>query len=316
MKIVIIANFTRRLDGERENRFSYLADRLALIGHEVELIITDFSHGKKCKRVPPREDLYPFRITQCHEPGYKKNISIQRLYSHFVWGKNVEKYLQQFPKPDIVYCAIPSVTAARRAGKYAHKIGVKFVIDVQDLWPEAFCMAIKNKLLQKALLPMKWYVDKAYKMADVAIGVSDTYVNRILSVNHRLSLGISVFLGTNGEMFDKGRQEYKIQHNDDAIWLCYVGSLSDSYDIKCVIDALNILKKKNISIPVCFKIVGDGYLKDSFVEYAKEKSVACDFMGYKPYMEMVGIMCSCDIVINPIAKGSAASIINKVVIMH
>ena len=42
MNIVIIANFTRILDGERENRFSYLADLFSKHGHNVELIISDF----------------------------------------------------------------------------------------------------------------------------------------------------------------------------------------------------------------------------------------------------------------------------------
>lgn len=69
-------------------------------------------------------------------------------------------------------------------------------------------MVIKNKVLQKVFLPMKWYVDRSYASANLAIAVSDTYVNRILQVNKNLDSGISVFLGNDGEEFDKGRDKY------------------------------------------------------------------------------------------------------------
>ena len=36
------------------------------------------------------------------------------------------------------------------------------------------------------------------------------------------------------------------------------------------------------------------------------------FLGRKNYQEMAGLLCGCDIVVNPIVKGSVASIINKV----
>ena len=88
MNIVIIANFTRRLDGEREGRFSFLMEAFADRGHSVELIITDFYHSTKKKRPSPRQELYKTKITQCHEPGYKKNVSLGRLYSSRIWHLN------------------------------------------------------------------------------------------------------------------------------------------------------------------------------------------------------------------------------------
>lgn len=38
----------------------------------------------------------------------------------------------------------------------------------------------------------------------------------------------------------------------------------------------------------------------------------CQFTGRLEYEKMVGLLCSCDIAVNPIKKGSAGSIINKV----
>ena len=55
-----------------------------------------------------------------------------------------------------------------------------------------------------------------------------------------------------------------------------------------------------------------GPLKDDFEKFAKEKHINCEFTGRLEYEKMVGLLCSCDIVVNPMKKGSAGSIINKV----
>lgn len=311
MIIYILANFTLALDGEKTGRFSFLASELSKRGHKVKLVITDFYHGTKSPRPEPHYEKYDFEIVKCHEPGYKGNVCPQRLYSHYFWGKNVSKYLQKAEKPDVVYCAIPSLTVAVEAGKYCKRNGVKFAVDVQDLWPEAFSMVFKNKLFKLAFKPMEWYVNKAYAMADLAIGVSETYVNRVLSVNKKINSGVAVFLGNDGQLFDESASKYKKEYNDGITRLCYIGSLSQSYDIKMVVDALVILSQKT-DLKVKFLVVGDGVYRTDFEHYAKQKGIDSVFTGRKNYPEMVGELCSCDIVINPIRKGSAASIINKV----
>jgi len=190
---------------------------------------------------------------------------------------------------------------------------MKYIIDVQDLWPEAFCMAIRNKWLQKLFYPMKLYIDTAYSKADAIVAVSETYVNRVLSVNKKVREGLCVYLGNNGELFDEGRDKYKIQRNDNELWIGYVGSMGDSYDIGCIIDAIALLQEeRRCKQKIRFVLCGDGEKRCLFEEQAKEKNVNADFLGYKRYTEMAGILSSCDIVVNPIVKGSAASIINKV----
>lgn len=313
MKIVIIANFTRTLDGERENRFTYLANVFADRGHDVELVVTDFSHGLKKPRPTPHYDKYPFKITMCHEPGYSKNVSVKRLYSHYVWGCNVLNHLFELPKPDVVYCAIPSLTAAEKAAFYCRRNRIKYVTDVQDLWPEAFCMAIHNKILQKVFLPMTWMANKSYKQSNLAVAVSNTYVERTLSVNETGAKGLSVFLGNDGELFDSGVGKYKVERRGNELLLCYIGSMSESYDIPCVIRALRIVMDNNLSPrPIRFVLIGSGQFRSRFEAFANDIYPNCAFLGNRPYQEMAGLLSSCDIAVNPIVKGSVASIINKV----
>lgn len=310
MNILILANFPSKLDGKANGRFIYLAEMLTARGHEVELVTSDFQHSSKSRRkVEP--GWYKTKVTLISEPGYQRNISIRRLWSHYRWGCSVEKYMKKRRKPDVVYCAVPSLTVGVRAARYCKQNGVKFIIDVQDLWPEAFAIAIKNKLLQKLFLPMEWYVNKIYKAADTVVAVSETYVQRALSVSRKGADGLSVFLGNDGAVFDDARGEIKPSYQPETLQLAYIGTLGYSYDLKCVIEALAIYSRKEDAPRMRFIVMGRGPLSDEFMQYAKEKKVDCEFTGALPYTDMVARMCQCDIVVNPIVSGSAASITNK-----
>lgn len=312
MRILIISNFPGILDGSYSDRFCYLGRLFYEKGYEVEMLASDFCHESKSHRGEVGS-FYPFKITMLHEPQYHRNVSLGRLWSHRVWGRNVAKYLYKIDKPDVIYCAVPSLTAAMAAANYCKKNGVKFVVDLQDLWPEAFAMAIRNKLLQKAFLPMKWYADKIYSSADMAVAVSDSYVNRILEVNKKLEKGISVFLGNDGESFEEGRKSYHLERTDSELVIGYIGNMSTSYDMPCVFDALSKVEKRGIvNKPIRFVLIGGGVDEDSFKEYASRVYPNTCFLGRKSYLEMAGMLCGCDIVVNPIVKGSVASIINKV----
>ena len=312
MRILIVSNFPGYLDGSYTDRIAYLAKLLAENNHEVELLTSDFCHESKLPREQQSMN-YPFTITYLHEAPYMRNVGIQRLKSHLGWGKNVEKYLKSQSGIDCIYCAIPSLTAAYKAAKYAKRKGIKFVVDLQDLWPEAFAMAIKNPFLQKLFLPMKWYADKIYAAADLAVAVSETYIDRILSVNNKIHEGISVYLGNNGEEFDKGRTLYYLDRSNEEFVVGYIGNMSTSYDIPMVFDALaKVAQRKSIDKQIRFVLIGGGVDEDKFKEYGKCVYPNHTFMGRRNYQEMAGMVSDCDIVVNPIVKGSVASIINKV----
>lgn len=310
--IVIVANFCRDFSETDNGRFMYLCKELSK-SHKIEIITNDFSHDTK-KPKTPLTHKWPFTITYLHEPGYKKNISVQRFISHRVWGKEVAKYLRQRKKPDIVYCAVPSLTAPYEVAKYCKEYSIKYIIDIQDLWPEAFQMVFNVPIISKLIFwPFEQLANKIYSSADEICGVSQCYVNRALSENSKCKYGHAVFLGTSLETFDKNAKEGTPsikKDNPDEIWLGYCGQLSASYDIPCVIKALKILKNKGCIVPK-FVVMGDGSRRSEFEKIAEESDVDVNFLGSLHYDDMCAQLVQCDLVVNPIVKGSAASIINK-----
>lgn len=307
--IVIIANFVGGLHGTDNNRFPYLANMLCK-DNDVELVASTFCHGEKARRTNVFD--YPFKVTLLEEPGYRKNICLKRFWSHYVWGKNVVKYLKSRKKPDVVYCAVPSLTAPAKVSEYCKKNGIRFIVDVQDLWPEAFQMVFKVPVLSKLIFaPFKCLVDKAYGNADEIVAVSQTYVDRAKSVNKKGAKGISVFLGTNLETFDENvKNNFIPKSAGTEIRIAYCGTLGSSYDLTCVFDALAILKKTGLT-NIKFIVMGEGPLRKKFESYSEQLGLNVEFLGRLPYPQMCGYLCSCDIAMNPIMCGAAQSIINK-----
>lgn len=310
MKILMIANFVFLPSENSNSRFTYLLNNLK--NYEVELITSNFSHIEKKHRTIENEKV-PYKITLLNEPGYEKNISLKRFYSHFKLSKNLKTYLNNLKKnPDVIYCAVPSLDVAKEAAKYARKNGVRFIIDVQDLWPEAFKMIVNIPIISDmAFYPMKKIADYIYKTADDIVAVSETYANRVAKVNKKYNNKLVVFLGTDLLNFDKVKKYNKITFNDNKIRIVYIGTLGASYDICSIIDAIKILKT-NGNNNIKFIVIGDGPLRENFEKYAELKDIDCEFTGMLNYEKMISLLCACDIAVNPIIKQSAASIINKV----
>lgn len=312
MKVLIIANYINLPNEIGNCRFMYIANLLSK-NNSVEIITSAFSHINKSKRKKEKYNFENITISLIDEPGYSKNISLKRIYSHKILSLNLKKYLSKLEYiPDIIYCAIPSLDFAKEAAKFANKKNIRFIIDVQDLWPEAFKMTFNTPVISNLIFyPMKKKANYIYSKADEIVAVSETYCNRALKVNKKTSKGLSIFLGTDLEYFDKCKENNKTEFNDNIIRIAYIGTLGHSYNIKFVIDAIKILNNKGIN-NIKFIIMGDGPLKSEFEEYAKEKNVDCEFTGRLQYEKMVGLLCSCQIAINPIKSKSAGSIINKV----
>lgn len=310
--IVIIANFCRDFSENDNGRFMYLCKELSK-DNKVEIITSDFEHTAK-KHKKKLIHNWPFTITFLHEPGYRNNISIQRFASHWIWGNNVAKYIKKRLKPDVIYCAVPSLTAPFLISKYCKKNDVRFVIDIQDLWPEAFQMVFKIPIVSDILFfPFRHIADVIYKQADGICAVSQKYVDRALQVNKKCMQGNAVYLGTSLKTFDKNvrtAEPFLRKTLQDPLWLGYCGALSASYDLPCVISAIKQLKDRGFIVPKLI-VMGDGGSRAEFEAYAKKSEIDVVFTGRLPYNRMCAQLALCDMVVNPIIRGSAASIINK-----
>lgn len=307
-KVLMIAQFVEEEFCAGNSRFTYLADMLSE-KYDVLLISSSFHHaGKKQKK--HNNGNRNFVVHYVKEPGYTKNVSLQRLYSHTVFGRNLRRDLTAITNVDLVYCAIPSVDAAMVALDYAKSNGIPFMLDVQDIWPEAFQMIVPiNRITRPVYVYISRRVDSIYKRADCIVAVSETYLMRANKLRNS-NEGIVVYLGTSYKNFMRMMNSNTPKKPEGEYWVIYVGTLGHSYDVKTIIDAMGILRAKGYE-NIKFIVIGDGPLQQEFEKYANHKNVNVFFFGRLPYKDVVSYLGESDVAVNPIVKKSPGSIINK-----
>lgn len=200
MDIVIIAQYAGDMEHpEKYNgRFTYLAKMLSEGSRDsVELVTTTFMHDTKRQANDILKTYVGCKITALYEPGYPRNVCLKRFHSHHILAKNLKKYLMTRKKPDVVYAAVPSLDVAGAAAEYCQQNNIRFLLDIQDLWPEAFQMVFHVPLISDMIFaPMRKKADEIYSAADEIIAVSQTYANRALQVNKKCKSPYVVYLGT------------------------------------------------------------------------------------------------------------------------
>ena len=312
-RIVIIDHFCKAPGETGNNRFIYLAELLCSKGLDVEVITTTFAHINKKQREINKLaiDNLPYKFTMLPEPGYPKNVCLKRFYSHFVFGNKLGKYLENISKPDLVLISVPSLDVGEATRKYCKKYNIPFIVDIQDLWPEAFKLVIRIPIISDLLfMPMTLMANRIYAQADRIIAVSEIYRQRGLHSNHKDGKGLCVYLGTDLDRFDSFCCNSSIEKKENEIWIAYVGTLGHSYNLEIIFDALNLISLSE-NQKVVFHILGDGPYFERFKDYSKKCKVECVFHGRLDYASMVSFLVKCDIAVNPIVKGAAQSVINK-----
>lgn len=295
------------------SRIFDLAKMLVKAGVELECVTSDFQHFTKSKRnkeIILKQD-YPFKITFIKSPKYHHNISIRRILSNLVSSYRVSKYLEnRLDNVDVVYLTIPSNRIAKLVSNQCRKKGVTFIVDVEDLWPEAMYRYVKNNKIRKLFLKkIEKDADEAYNNASAVVGTSEDYTSRAFKKRKRNIPNETVYVGCDLDAFDRGvlENEKYIQKNDNEYWITYTGSISNSYDIKTLIDAVNDLSDKNIHA----QILGTGGMIDELKAYSKNMQ-NIHFWGYIDYDRMAAVLNKSDIVINSFVKGAPQSIVNKI----
>lgn len=308
--IAIVAQYTSDFEKEENGRFTEIARYLSQID-DVELITSSFSHSQKKKKVCKIQPT-DFKLTFVDAPVYKKNISIARLISCRGFAVNVADYLSTIENIRLVYCAVPSLDVGEVVTSYCRKRRIPMILDIQDLWPDAFYMAFDVPLVSRVLFfPLKVKANHIYRKANNIVTVSNTFLNRVTkSISHNVEKSLVAYLGTSLKKFDEISKN-RAPKAEEYITVVYIGTLSFSYDIKLVIHAIQNAQK-SCKEKIKFLVMGDGPLKERFIEEAKSCDIDADFTGLLSYVEMVKLLLHSDIAVNPIVAKSAGSIINKV----
>jgi glycosyltransferase involved in cell wall biosynthesis len=297
-------------------RFLSLSRQLVAAGFEVDLITSAFQHWEKAPRKtddPALHD-YPFKVTFIDEPGYRRNLDLKRIISHRIAARNLKTYLNDAPSYDLVYCEIPPNDIARQASEYAHDRNIPFIVDVNDLWPEAMHMVF-NVPIVSALLFAPFIHDAriAYRNATGIVGTSDEYARHPFNYRPHTIEHLAVYVGNELEQFDACVKENiaAIDKREDEFWVTYAGTLGASYDIKTMLYASDELRRRGYST-IKTLIIGSGPSQEQFEELARTLDGNTTFIGYLDYPQMAAYLACSDVLVNSLVRKAPQSIVNKI----
>ena len=305
-KVLILAHYCGDLDGRLSNRFVHLASLLANY-NDVELVTSNFYHTKKCRKEVTGE--YPFRITLSNEPPYASNIGFQRLVSHWRFSRNVKDYIESTEGvPSLIYASFPSISLARIAADYSVKNSIPLIIDVQDLWPEAFKKQLSRFRLNKLIYNfLERRTSAIFNCTSLLVSVSNSFVQD-LSLRATIKSSNVTYIGAK---WDSKPNTNRVGLNHNLPFkIVYLGSLGDSYDLEMLIDAF-FDAKNQIQHNLQLIIIGDGEKRANLEAHALSMGSGVSFTGLIPHQQVQQILPTMDIAVNPIVPWSVASIINK-----
>ena len=262
-----------------------LAEQFMQLGYEVRIIGASTVHNKDLDLI---SDDTPYlekewngvkfiHIKCCH---YKGN-SFRRIMSFYQFARRVYKFSDQFPRPDYIIHT-SNIPFDTKIYDCARKYGAKYILDILDIWPDAFA---SYGLLKRDSLPMKamYAIEKRmYAKADHVVFAAEGGRQYIKEHGWDREHGGPINMGkvhyiNNGVdlgKFDFEKEKYRLDDDDlnaSAMKkMVYIGSIRLVNDLHLLIDAAaHLLDDKRI----VFLIYGDGPDRNVLETRCKEQGI-------------------------------------------
>lgn len=260
-KVLIVSNFHEDASISRSNMaFNYFKER----GYTTKVLYASFSHSLKKHRELSNEQFISLKTM-----SYSSSLSIKRILSYLIYSYRVFRFLGK-NKFDVVYINLPpnsiGLTVLLRKKSYS-----KLIVDVIDLWPEAFpnndSLIKKNILYIFGILP-KMIRKRAIDYSSFCITESEFFYKALNLQNkdHKKVIYIKKF-------------QIKPPVYDDfskKLSIIYLGNIGAIYDFESLFKIIKGVKKKR---KVELHILGLGPLSDWLFENLKAEKITYHYHG-------------------------------------
>lgn len=317
MNIWIISLFDPTLDdATRPMRFAGLSSVAESMGNSVTYFSNTFRHSTKKNRfekttIISKSDCY--KTVYIKAPKYKKNISLKRFFSHFIYSRNFMKNLEFCDeKPDIIVSALPPLLLNYKLAKWANQNQVKFVVDIIDPWPDVFFKYVPKyfQILAKFFfLPYKIILNLILRRSDGVASISNEYIDWAVSKSQkRLSTHVS-YPSIDLDRYSNFIVRDKNHFNYEKIKIVYAGNLGVSYDIPCILRAAKILDEQFPGRTEFF-IAGLGEHLNLIKEY-ETKFSNLKYVGRLDFDELMRLYSNCHLGLAQYAQGATQTVTYK-----
>ena len=260
--------------GWYERRLYYIKELLEKKGYHVTVYISDFIHITKSRCIEQPDEA----VQLVHVPGYKKNISFMRMYSHYTFSRKCKRSLKEL-KPEVIYALIPPNTVGKIASDYKKKNPeTKLYVDLIDMWPESFPI----QKISKTFI-YKWWQklrDTSLDLADQAVVECEYYQSQIKEQYAKKSKILRLYKNVSPSQQQVVMDAIAscADHADGKrLQLCYLGSINSLIDVDKIQRLLASLCEKGVS--VCLHVIGEGSSKERFLAAAQSTGCEVQYHG-------------------------------------
>lgn len=263
-------------------RTGILAGILAERGHEVTWWTSAFDHTHKRWRATEDREIEGSegcRTILLKGTGYKRNVSLKRLWDHSVLARKFKALAKNRPSPDVILCSMPTIKLSEAATIYSEQKNIPVAIDIRDLWPDLFIEMLPGPLrpLGKiAFSPMSRALRQAFINARGFTGLTEEFLEWGLKKAGRnpgpwdrvFPMGYLRETSEANAIKKAGKRWDETDLGDDPFIVCFFGTIGRQFDLAPVIGAAKKLSGKGINIR--FVLCGDGENREHFARMASD----------------------------------------------
>lgn len=282
--------------------------RYALANHvEYVFLCSNWDHiSKKNHSVDVSKNIHMIRV-----PGYKKNISFSRIFSHLIFSFKLLFHPSLWRFDVCLVCVPPSFSyvVALIAAKVRRK---PVIVDVVDLWPEALPLprVLKNGFMFFVGAPWIFFRNFFYSRATRLL----SHCKYFLTCLHRHDDPKASYLPLTQQdlsLFEIPSHREKI---DQQIRILVLGSINHVLDIQSLVRILMDLSGLGKEPKVVLEIVGSGENKANLLEAISHQAPKVDVIDHGVIFEPVQkakILSRCHFGYNGYRQTSAIGITYK-----
>ncbi|HUQ48636.1 MAG TPA: glycosyltransferase [Gemmatimonadaceae bacterium] len=256
----------------RPMRAMNLANAVVEAGHRAVVWSSAFSHTERrhrshlAERTVISENL-EYRLIP--SPGYRRNISLARLWDHAMLGVNLRRMLRAEKElPDACFIGYPPIETAAVMVGWSKKKGVPTMLDVKDQWPELFLASVPRTFRSLGRVALSPYYRAARRAMRDATGISamaEGFLDWALLFAGRARSTHDVIVPLTSPRNESGATELEAAREfwaargvrpDGKVRLCFIGSHTRSFDFAPVVAAARALADNMVDCE--FIIAGTG----------------------------------------------------------
>mgnify|MGYP002623915799 CR=1 FL=1 len=279
MNILYINHYAGSPEMGMEFRPYYLSREWVKMGHKVKIIAGDYSHlrvkNPKVKRDYQKQKIdgidYVWMKTGSYEGNGVKRALTMFCFVVKLWANAKNIALKWSPDVVIASSTYPLDTyAAQRIAKYS---GAKVIHEVHDMWPITLIELGGMKRTNPFVILMQIAENSFCKHSDYVVSLLCAAKDYFIKHGMKPEKFKTVMNGIVLDEWENAQslpEEHKMVldrlHNEGKFVICFFGSITKSYAIDYLIDAIKKLDDDSIALV----IVGDGNQKEELIQKSKK----------------------------------------------